>query len=101
MKSWWEIYPSGTKEGDEEVKFFIALARNPERKWRNISKLTEETNLSRERVEEIIAKYASLGIVYQNPKDPEQWGYWERTGVKKTDKDILDEDHESRLNKKS
>ncbi len=100
LKCWWEVFPQGTKEGDEESKFFCALARHPDYKWRSVEKLSEEAQLSKSRVEEIIAKYAVAGMVYQNPKEPDQWGYWERVGARKVDKDIVDEDNEIRLKKK-
>lgn len=77
-KKWTEVYPQGTKTGDEEQKFFIALARHPSYKWRSTSSLAKESGLSKARVEEIIAKYYKKQMVLQNPKNEEQWGYWER-----------------------
>ena len=75
---WVNIYPQGTKEGDEEQKFFIALARHPKYVWRSTSALTKESGLSSERVDEIIVKYYNKGMIFQNPKNEDQWGYWER-----------------------
>jgi len=100
LKAWWEIFPQGTKEGDEESRFFCALARHPDFKYRSVEKLSEESQLSKSRVEEIITKYAPLGMILQNPKDPDQWGYWERVGTKKEDKPLIEEDHDTRLSKK-
>jgi hypothetical protein len=98
-KCWWEVFPQGTRDGDEESRFFCALARHPDFKYRSVEKLSEEAQLSKSRVEDIISKYAPLGMILQNPKDPDQWGYWERVGAKKSDKDLLEEDHEMRLKK--
>jgi hypothetical protein len=77
-RNWVDIYPHGTKEGDEELKFFIALARNPKYVWRSTSALAKETGLSKARVEEIIQKYYKKGMVFQNPKNEDQFGYWTR-----------------------
>ena len=82
---WTNVYPQGSKEGDEESKFFIALGRNPKFKWRSVSAIAKETGLSQKRVEEIVAKYYTNGMVLQNPKNEDQWGYWERVGVDGTD----------------
>ena len=98
-KFWWEVYPQGTKEGDEESRFFCALARHPDFKYRSVENLAKESQLSKTRVEDIISKYVPPGMILNNPKDPDQWGYWERIGAKKTDKDLLEEDHENRLKK--
>jgi hypothetical protein len=99
LKSWWEVYPHGTKEGDEESRFFCALARHPDFKYRSVEKLSEEAGLSKSRCEDIISKYHPAGMILQNPKDPDQWGYWERVGAKKSEKDLLEEDMENRLKK--
>lgn len=99
LKPWWAIFPQGTKEGDEESRFFCSLSRHPEFKWRSVDKLSEESHLSKSRVEEIIAKYAVLGMILQNPKEPDQWGYWERVGSKKHEKGVLEEEHANRLKK--
>jgi hypothetical protein len=77
-KKWIEVYPVGTKEGDEEAKFFRALARNPKFDWRSTAAISKESNLPKKRVEEIILKYYKLGMVFQNPKNEDHWGYWER-----------------------
>jgi len=99
-KCWWEVFPQGTRDGDEESRFFCAIARHPDFKYRSVEKLSEEAQLSKSRVEDIISKYAPLGMILQNPKDPDQWGYWERVGTKKAEKGILEEDHELRLKSK-
>jgi len=77
-KKWVNVYPQGTLEGNEEQQFFIALGRNPKYKWRSVSAIAKESGLSEKRVEEIISKYYSKGMVFQNPKNEDQWGYWER-----------------------
>lgn len=99
LKSWWAIFPQGTKEGDEESRFFCSLSRHPEFEWRSVDKISEEARLPKTRVEEIIAKYAVLGMILQNPKKPDQWGYWERVGAKKQERSLLEEEHTFRLKK--
>jgi hypothetical protein len=99
LKCWWEVFPKGTKEGDDETRFFCSLSRHPDFKWRSVDKVAEESSLSKSRVEEIIGKYAGTGIILQNPKDPDQWGYWERVGAKAGAKDLLEEEQEIRLKK--
>src|SRR4051812_294868 len=98
LKSWWEVFPHGTREGDEENRFFCALARHSD-KWRSVSDLSVQTQLPKARVEEMIAKYAQEGMIYNNPKDPDEWGYWERVGERKKEKDLFTEDHEVRFKK--
>lgn len=77
-KKWTEVYPQGTKEGDEEQKMFIALARHQKYEWRSISALAKASGLSEKRIEEILAKYLKLGMVFQSPSNEDNWGYWER-----------------------
>lgn len=77
-KKWTDVYPVGTKEGDEESRFFKSLVRNPKYEWKSVAALAKESNLDKKRVEEIILKYYKLNIVFQNPKNEDQWGYWER-----------------------
>lgn len=95
-KKWTEVYPVGTKEGDEEARFFKVLARNPKYEWRSTAALSKEGNITKKRVEEIISKYYKLGLVFQNPKNEDHWGYWERVphllpenkkSISKNDKD--------------
>lgn len=95
---WWSLFPQGTEEGDEESRFFCAIARNVN-KWSSIPYLANESKLSESRIEEIIAKYAPIGVLLQNTKDPDEWGYWERVGSKKADKNILQEEHDTRFKK--
>ena len=77
-RKWTDVYPQGTKAGDEEQRFFIALARHPKFEWRSVASLAKEGNLTKERVEEILEKYIKKDMVFQNPKNEDQWGYWER-----------------------
>ena len=96
---WTSVYPHGTKEGDEELRFFISLARNPKYQWRSTAAIAKESKLSLERVEEIINKYYKKGMVFQNPKNEDQWGYWERVPemLPKILKSISQKDQEKRL----
>lgn len=100
-KKWWEIYPQGTKEGDEEQKFFISLERNSKFEWRSTGMIAKETGLTRKRVEEIIAKYLKLGIVIASPTKDEHWAYWERVPnmVKDDSKSITNKDQDKRIDK--
>ena len=74
---WTELYPQGTDEGDEEQRFFISLIRD-KYIFKSISQLSLETHLTKERIEQIISKYASLNVLVQNPKNEDQWAYWEK-----------------------
>ena len=77
MPEWYEIYPQGTVEGEEEKKFFISLARNKKYKnWRSVSAISKEIGLSDERIEEIIFKYSKTGLIIQNPSNTVFWGYY-------------------------
>lgn len=73
---WFDVYPQHTKEGDEESKVFNALARNNKWNWRSASAIAKETGLDKTRIEQILYKYFKKGIVFQNPKNDDQWGYW-------------------------
>ncbi len=98
---WTDIYPHGTKEGDEEQKFFIAIARNPKYQWRSVSAIARETGLDRERVEQIIEKYFRKNMIFQNPKNEDQWGYWERVPemLPKTSSSLGKKDQDDRIKK--
>jgi hypothetical protein len=96
---WVDIYPQGSKEGDEEQGVFICLARNAKWSFRSVAQISKETGLTKERVEEILQKYWRKGMVFQNPNNEDQWAYWERVPEmlpnKKTS--ITEEDHKSRI----
>lgn len=100
-KKWTEVYPQGTKEGNEEQKFFISLARNPKFEWRSTGMIQKETGLPRKRVEEIIAKYLKAGLIIASPTKEEHWAYWERVPgmLKDTSKSITDKDQNNRMDK--
>lgn len=100
-KKWTDVYPSGTKEGDEESRFFRALARNKKYEWRSTAALSKESGLSKERVEEIISKYIKKSMVFQNPANEDQWGYWERVPrmVPKKEKCLAKKDQDARIDK--
>lgn len=96
-KKWTEVYPVGTREGDEEARFFRSLARHPKYEWRSVAAISKESGLSKDRTEHIISKYFKLKMVFQNPKNEDHWGYWERVPdmlpdeyVSISDKDKLD-----------
>jgi hypothetical protein len=99
-KKWIDLYPVGTKEGDEESRFFKILARNPKYDWRSTAAISKESNLSKKRVEEIIQKYHKLGLVFQNPKNEDNWAYWERVPHMLPDikESISDNDKNKRIN---
>jgi hypothetical protein len=98
---WFEVYPVGTKEGDEESRFFRALARNPKYEWRSTAALSKESRLTIERVEEIINKYYKKGMIFQNPSNEDQWGYWVRVPhmVPDVDESLAKKDQNSRIDK--
>lgn len=85
LPKWIDVYPQGTKSGDEEQRFFICLARHPTYTWRSVAAIAKEASLTEERVEQIISKYFKKKMVYQNPDVEDQWGYWERVLTKKPD----------------
>ncbi len=99
-KKWSEVYPQGTKEGDEEQRFFIALARNPKWEYRSTSTIVEETGLSQQRVEEIIDKYLKMGLIFRHEKNEAEWVYWERDlKVLKEKKPLVKLDQDNRIKK--
>ena len=103
-KKWTEVYPQGTKEGNEESKLFRALARNPKYEWRTVAHLAKQTGLSRQRVEEIIDKYHNKydpPLIYPHSSNEDMWGYWERIPEKEWKKDLRttpQKDQENRIN---
>lgn len=96
---WTDVYPQGTKEGDEEQGFFISLARNPKWSWRSTASIAKESKLSKERVDEILNKYWKKGMVFQNPANEDQWAYWERVPdmLPKEEESITSKDHNDRI----
>ena len=100
-KKWYEVYPQGTKAGDEEQRFFIALSRNPKFDWRSVAAIVKEASLTIERVEEILLKYVKKGLVFQSPKNPENWAYWERVPEMLPDvaSTIANDDKKKRIDK--
>ena len=54
--------------------------------------------LKKKRVEQIIQKYYKEGMIIQNPKNEDQWGYWERLDLSpKKFKSMAEKDHELRI----
>lgn len=102
-KRWTDVYPQGTKEGDEESRFFKSLARHPKYDWRSTAALAKESGLTQHRVEQIIDKYLKLKMVFQSPSNEEHWGYWERVPHMLPDMYIStsDADKDSRIKKAS
>jgi hypothetical protein len=100
-QKWIDCFPQGTKTGDEEQAFFIAISRNPKYQWRSVAAIAKESGLIPERVEGIIQKYQKKGMVFNNPKNEDQWGYWERVPemLPKDVKTLSQQDQENRINK--
>jgi DNA-binding MarR family transcriptional regulator len=98
---WIDIYPQGTKEGDEEQGVFICLARNAKWTFRSVAQIAKESNLTKERVEEILQKYWKKGMVFQNPNNEDQWAYWERVPDMVPEKklSITEEERRNRMDK--
>lgn len=103
LNKWWKVYLN-----DNEKKFFVGkdgksgIARHPEYKWRSAESLSKESGLSVEKIEKILAKYAKQGMVMQNPKNPEQWGYWEVVAPNSNEDvklSISEEDKKKRIEK--
>lgn len=96
---WPDVYPQGTKAGDEEQVFFIALGRHPKWDWRSTAQLAKEVKVTKERIEQIIQKYFNKGMVFQNPLNEDQWGYWERhpTLLPQEEDQLVDADHKDRI----
>lgn len=102
LKKWTEIYPQGTKEGDEEYAFFIALERHAKLIWRSTASLAHDSGLDKVRVEKIIEKYYKLGMIFANPKNDESWAYWERMpkdALPKKAESLVEKDQKSRMQK--
>lgn len=101
LKKWSEVYPQGTKEGDEEQKFFIALARNPKFEWRSTGMISKESGLTRERCEQIIQKYVKMGLIIPSTSKEDHWAYWERVPnlIKDDSKSLTQKDQKKRIDK--
>ena len=101
LKTWAEIFPQGTQEGDEEQRFFIALARNPKYDWRSTKAIIKESNLSQERVEELLEKYLNMGLIFGSETNEDHWAYWERVPdlLKKDLRSISKKDKDGRVDK--
>lgn len=102
-KKWTEVYAHGTKAGDEEMAVFKVLARG-KYDYRSVGAIVKESGISRERVEEIIHKYAtkhSPPLIVQHPTNEDNWGYWERNlgSVKKPKKGVAKTDKDDRVKK--
>jgi hypothetical protein len=103
-KKWHEIYPYGSKAGDEEAKVFRSLSRHSKFDWRSTGAIAKATGLSRERVEEIINKYVNNvkpPLIYAHPSNEDHWGYWERVPevIEKDDRGISKKDKDNRIDK--
>jgi hypothetical protein len=101
LPRWTDVYPQGCKAGDEEQDFWIAIARHPKWQWRSVAAIAKESGLSKERVEELVAKYFKRGMVFQNPQNDDQWGYWERVPnmVPNEKQSVTADDHKNRIDK--
>ena len=99
-RKWTEVYPKGTVEGSEEQKFFNALARDPQFIYKTNTTLARESNLSIQRVEEIIDKYHKLGMIFQSETNENSWAYWERDQARiKEQKSLVEIDQDARIEK--
>lgn len=98
---WTQVYPHGTKEGDEEQGVFICLSRHHKWKFRSVAQIAKEAGISKARAEEILYKYWKKGMVFQNPDNEDQWGYWESIPEFLPDEEIsiTEEDHNTRIAK--
>lgn len=104
-KKWTEVYPQGTVEGDDEAKFFRSLARNPKFAYRSTPQIMSDTGLTRQRVEEIIDKYATMKppLIVPHSSNADHWGYWERCeeGDDECEKSLCQTDQENRIDRQN
>ena len=100
-QKWTDAYPQPTPHGDAAHAFLLPLSRNAKWEGRSTSAIAKETNLSKERVEELLMKYYKQGMVFQNAKNEDLWGYWERVPemMPQDDSSITQKDHLDRLGK--
>lgn len=105
IKKWYEVY-----SGDDEKKFFVGsdgqsglIRKKKDGKslsWRSVEALAKESGLTQKRVEEIINKYLSSGIVKQNPSNETLWGYhWNVKDDTPKPKSMGQTDKENRVSK--
>lgn len=103
VKKWWQVYA-----GDEEKRFFVGkdgksgLVRSPDFQWRSTDSIAREAGLTKAVTEQLIDKYLKAGMVFQHPKDPEKWGYWEKVAPhlgKAQAKSVADQDKDNRVDK--
>jgi hypothetical protein len=102
MPNWYEIYPQGTPEGEEEKKFFLSLIRNKKYKnWRSVSAISKESGLTEEKIEQIIFKYHKIGLIIQSPANSEFWGYYYNNleDVKEDPISVIEEERKKILKK--
>lgn len=107
-QKWEDVY-----QGAEEQKFFMCLARHPSYCWRSVEALAKASKPSNKTLEEqfksvekMISKFYQMGIVVQNPKNHDQWGYWKRVkeeypdmSIFKTTKSLSADDKKKRIDK--
>ena len=103
-KKWHEVYPYGTKEGDEEAKVFKALSRHTKYDFRSTGALQKATGISQQRIEEIIDKYVNHfnpPLILVHPKNEDHWGYWERCAnlIDENKKGISQKEQDSRVDR--
>lgn len=98
---WTNVFPQGTKEGNEETSFFIALTYDKQYQWKSVAALAKETGLPRVKVEAIIKKYFLKGMLFQHPTNPDSWGYWEKVPhmLPEQPKTLAEKDQENRIKK--
>ena len=67
---WFDVYPQGTQQGDEEQKIFTSLSRSGNKwVWRSIGALEKETGLSKEKVEKMVDECILKEIIADNQYD--------------------------------
>lgn len=103
-KKWHEVYPYGTKEGDEEAKVFRALSRHQKYDYRSTGAIQQATGLSQQRIEEIIDKYMNHfnpPLIVAHPTNEDHWAYWERCPdqLKKDRRNISQKEQDRRVDK--
>ena len=97
---WTDVYAVGTKDGDDEYEFFVALSRDP-LVWRTTYQIAKTSGLSEKRVEEILDKYLRMGLVFAHEREDNKWAYWERVPdrLERVVKPLHLKDQDDRINK--
>jgi hypothetical protein len=71
---WLENCAVGTPEGDDELAIFSVLAYSLDFSWMSIPTISTRTNLTAARVQAILDKHESTGLIRRHPSRPDLYG---------------------------